>query len=211
MAKARRGSKENPATIKDVENALNSILEKPFIIVEGSIKDDFLDYIYEIRTGVGVGRLHKVNGKNSGLIIDDDLRSAFVSLHQHMACIDMAFKDSGQDVKDIDSMANDDLTFRYYATGFKMKGGEGEESIIIIGNKTVDMGYMPFESPKISLESSSSYKWYNELKAVADKLRLEVELYDGGKGTKTEEPEVDQSKQGKLFVKATGGEEFDEE
>lgn len=197
--------------MQDVQNALDNILEKPYTIMEASIKDDFCDYAYEIKTGIGAGRLHKVNGKNSGLIIDDDLRNAFVSLHPHMACIDMAFKDSGQDVQDIDSMTNDDLTFRYYASGFKMKGGEGDESIIIIGNKSVDMGYMPFESPKISLESSSSYKWYNELKTVADNLRLEVELYEGGKGTKTEEPEADHRKQGKLFVNAEGGEEFDSE
>lgn len=78
----------------------------------------------------------------------------------------------------------------FEVTGFKIKGEDENEQLILIGSKHVNCGgRIELESPPIPLESTSSYKWYNELKTASDDARNEVQLYRNGKCTIEEEEE----------------------
>lgn len=158
-------------------------------IISADIKDDYCHYSYEVITGIGSGDTHTVKGSTN--IIDDDMRTAFSKLNPHIACIDDIFKHANVEVKNIDSMGNDDLTLLYEVTGFKIKGAEENESVILKGTKYVSAGgRMELDkTPQIPIDNTSSYKWYNELKAAVTKCREEVELYRGGKYTVAEEDE----------------------
>ena len=158
---------------------LGNLLVKEFEIKEATIKDDFCNYTFEVASGVGLGDTHNVKGKG---IIKPEMRKAFAQLNVHLAMVDDIFKHSGIDFADINTMHNDPLATLYSVTGFKIKGGIENESIVLIGNKYVSSaaGRIELESPKILIESTSSYKWYNELKAAADAVRLEVEKYKNG-------------------------------
>lgn len=169
---------------------------RPYRIKEAKIKEDLCQYAYEITSGVGIGDTHNVKGS---ALIENDLRDALSKLNVHMAFIDDAFKHKGIEVSDIDQEHNNDLTYLYYVTGFKMKGTEEAESVILLGSKSVSLGRMEFESPKISLDNFSSYKWYNELKAAIELVREEVALYKEGKCISVEvEEEKTDLKQNKL-------------
>lgn len=160
-------------------------------IKEARIKDDFCNYKYEISGGKSIGFLHSVTGKG---VIEDDMRNAFAKLNVHLAVIDDVYKHSDVTIGDIGNMHNDDLALLYTCTGFKIQGGEENESIILIGTKHLSAGArMELESPKISIDSLSSYTWHNELKEAADKCREEVALYHYGKFTpvKVEDPKED--------------------
>lgn len=197
MSKSRKALKENSADIE----VLKQLEDHWFSITEASIKDDFCTYSYEITKGVGLGRTHKVEGKNSGSIIDDDMRTAFSKFNVHMAAIDDVFKHSGIEIENIDDEHGHELTGLFHVTGFKIKGGKDNESIELIGNKYVSGGgRFDLTSPKTPLDNLSSYAWFKELKQVVNKARLEVQLYDGGKYTKAaEEEEVPEAKTGNLF------------
>lgn len=167
--------------------------EQNFIIKEGLIKDGFCNYKFEVIKGVGTGFTHKVDGTG---IIDDDMGNAFAMFNVHLACLDDVFKHSGIEISDIDKMHSHDLAYLFIVDGFKIKGESDNESIILIGSKQCSGGFrMEIESPKIPINDLSSYKWYNELKAAADKAREEVALYALGKYTPVEEDEQDKFKQ----------------
>jgi hypothetical protein len=151
---------------------------RPYRIKEAKIKEDLCQYSYEIISGVGIGDTHNVKGS---ALIETDLRDALAKLNVHLAYIDDAFKQKGIEVKDIDTEHNNDLTFLYYVTGFKIKGNEEAESVILIGTKSVSMGHIEVETPRISLDSFSSYKWHNELRDAVEAVREEVALYKEGK------------------------------
>lgn len=161
-------------------------IKPPYIITEASINDDFCDYTFEINEGIGLGDTHKVKGSG---IIKDDMRKAFSKFNVHLACIDDVFKHSDIEVNDIDNLHTDELTGHYHVTGFKIKGSKENESIILKGLKYVSSagGRITIESPKISLDKLSSYKWYNELKTASDNAREEVKLYKEGKYEPVEE------------------------
>lgn len=182
MSKAKKGSKENPISGDDLKSIFNGVTgnQRSFKIVEASIKDDFCNYTYEVTKGVGLGDKHKVDGKG---IVMDDMLTAFASFNVHLACIDDVFLHSKTEFDDIDTMNNHEFTFLYLVTGFKILGGEDNESIILSGNKYVSSagGRIEIKSPKIPLDNLSSYKWYNELKTAANKARREVEEYKEGK------------------------------
>jgi hypothetical protein len=204
MGRPKKGTKENPVTLSDLKRVSEIILgedDRPFLIKEAAIKDDFCNYRYEITKGVGLDDTHKVDGKG---IIKDDMRDAFSQLNVHLACIDEVFKHSGVEVEDINKMRSDELTFLYHVTGFKIKGGKDDESIILLGHKYLSSagGRMELETPKISLDNASSYKWYNELKTAADQARREVELYKEGKYTPVEVEEEEDANQIKMFDNA---------
>jgi hypothetical protein len=163
--------------------------ERAYVIKDATIKDDFCNYGYEIKSGIGIGDTHNVKGSG---IIDNDLREALGVFNVHLAAIDDAFKFSKYEIEDIDKEHVHELTGLYSVTGFKMSGTEEAESIILIGSKYVSAGgRIKLETPKIPLDSASSYKWYNELKAAADTAREEVALYKEGKCTPPEEEETD--------------------
>lgn len=156
--------------------------ERDFIITEASIVDGLCNYTYEITKGIGSGNPHSVKGKH---IIDDDMRNAFATFNVHLAMLDDAFKYSGIEVEDIDMEHGHELTGYFIATGFKIKGGKDNESIILLGNKYVSAcgGRPEIKTAKIPLDHLSSYKFYNELKLAADITREEVALYEEGKYT----------------------------
>lgn len=178
MAKKNRKKKNGAFVISE-----NS---KARVFVSGIIKDDYCNYSYDIMHGIGAGNNGSFKGKG---IIDPDMIEAFRMLNVHMAIIDDAFANSKVEIDNVDKFHNHELTARYNVTGFKIVGGTENESIILIGTKWVTLagGRIALETPKIPLDQMASYTWYNELKEASDKVRLEVELYDGGKYTKPEE------------------------
>ena len=169
----------------------------PYIIKEASVKDDFCNYTYEVVEGKGAGDTHAVKG--SGIILND-MREAFGRLNVHLACIDDVFSHSQTEVDDIDKFHVHDLAHLYHVTGIKVRGGKSNESVIIVGSKYVNSsgGRIDLVTPKIPMDSLSSYKWYNELKAAVDKVREEVRLYKEGKYEAVEEEEVVDARQMKI-------------
>ena len=195
MAKARKGSIENPIEMGKLE----AILEAPardFKIVEASIKDEYCDYAYEQTSGIGVGRKHKVTGE---YIVMLDMVNAFNKFNVHLATLDDAFKISGIEVDDIDKFHGHEITLGYRVTGFKIKGIPDCETISFIGTKYSDTarGYFNITTPFIPIDSLSSYKWYNELKDASDTARLEVALYHEGKYRVNEEDDEEDDDEGK--------------
>ena len=163
------------------KNQVNTDLTTEISITAAKIKDDFCEYSYEIAGGKSIGFTHNVKGKG---IIDDDLRNAFAKLNVHLAVVDDVFKHAGVTIDSISTMHNDELTMLYNVTEIKVKGGEENESVILIGNKYLSGGSrMELEGPKVAIDSLSSYKWYNELKEATDKVREEVLAYHNGKYT----------------------------
>lgn len=154
---------------------------KPFIITAATINDDFCNYSFLIKDGVGIGDTHNVKGSG---IVDEDLKIAFSKLNVHFACCD----DNFEDVENIDKFHNDPLTLLYNVTGFQIKGNDENESIVLIGNKYLNKigERSDIKMPRILLSAGTSYQWYNELKDAADTVRMEVELYKGGKSTPVE-------------------------
>ncbi|MFL5810059.1 MAG: hypothetical protein ACJ749_11100 [Flavisolibacter sp.] len=190
-----RGKKKTIHTIKLDGNELLDAIEKSnestISITGAEIKDDLCNYSYEIVSGKHTGFTHNVKGTG---LIDDDMRTAFSKLNVHLAVIDDVYKHSDIQIGDIDRMHTDDLALLFNVTGFKIKGGEENASITLLGTKYLSAGArMKLESPKIPIDNLSSYQWYNELKTAADKCREEVEAYHNGKYTpvQVEEEEPD--------------------
>lgn len=191
MAKqSKKGSRQNPLTSEDLLN-LN---KRVFIINEAVVKDDICNYVYEVISGVGLGDKHNVTGTG---IVDDSLQTAFGRFNVHLATIDEVFKHSGIDFEDIDTMHTHELTALFRVRSFKIKKSKGYESISLKGEKYVSSagGWNSITSTEVALDKLSSYKWYDELKAVADQAREEVALYKEGKYTpvKAEEPKEDKN------------------
>lgn len=196
MSKSKKGSKENPLGSDEPKGIIEN--RRQFEITQATIKDDFCNYSFEIIAGVGIGDTHNVKGKAG--IIKDTMRTAFSKFNVHLAVIDDAFKNSGIEIEDIDMQHNHDLTLCYNVTGFTIKGGKDNESIVLSGNKYVSSagGRMELESPKITIDNLGGYKWYNELATAAENAREEVALYKEGNYVPVkediEEPDPKQSK-----------------
>lgn len=202
----KKGAEDNGV---DEQVAASSDVSK-VVIMEAAIKDDFCNYKYEFVGGHFDGFVPNVNGKG---IIDEDLRNAFLKLNVHLAVADDIFKHSDVAIKSISSMHKHELAQLYFVTGFKMKGGEDNECIVLIGTKFLSTGSrMSLESPKIPIDPSSSYKWYNELKQAADDCRHEVMAYHEGKFTNVEKDEEEEPvlKQTKMKFDS-GADKFDTE
>jgi hypothetical protein len=195
MAKAKKGSKENPITEKELKQAIqkavgasiddneedkdNEETNRSYKITSASIKDDFCNYRCEITRGVGLNDGHDVDGK--GLVLDD-LKDAFVKFRVHMAYVDGVFRYRGLVVKDIDAYHDDEFVSHYVVTGFKIYGSGDNEAIVLMGNKYCP-GFserMKVTTPRIGMDNLSGYNWYNEIKAAADVAREKVALYKEG-------------------------------
>jgi hypothetical protein len=187
--------KNNPITLEDVQ-ALNQPKKRPYKILEAEIKDGLCNYVYEMTEGKGPYDKHKVSGKG---FIMDDMREIFDKFRVHMAAIDGVFKLRAMELDDIDRYHNDDVVLGYHVDGFKMKGSDEMEFIILVGSKPIQEcgARQRIETPKIDITSSSGYQWYNELKELADAAREEVALYKEGKYTvpDTDEDDVDDPNQ----------------
>lgn len=151
--------------------------ENLYSIKEAALKEGLCRYAYEITSGVNLGDVHAVKG---GGLYKPTLMDAFAKLNVHLACVDDSFKLKGVDVTDIDREHTSELAGFYTVTGFKVKGSDDDETVVLIGSKRVSYGYISIESPRIPLDRSSSYKWYNELKKAVDACRYQVALYKEG-------------------------------
>lgn len=209
---AKKSTKEKVAPERDPEFIIWGYNKVPRTvdITAGAIVDGFCNYSYEHTAGVLKGGQETMKGPG---IVDDDMLNAFSKFRVHMAVIDSAFKHSGIQIGNIDDMHTDEITQDYEVTAFKIFGSKGNESLQLFGNKHVSEagGRMEMKSPKIPLDNMSSYKWFKELKAVADDARDEVALYHGGKFTavKHEEEEVD-AEQGNLYAAAGGDDDLED-
>lgn len=184
--------------------------EPAMVIIYAEIKDDYCNYHYRNNTGKQKEFTHKVT--NTTGIIDDDMKNAFAKLAVHLAAKDDIFRHSGVEIEDINTMHVHELATLYQVTGFKMKGGPGDESVVLIGNKYLSGGdRMELDSPKISIDNLSSYKWWSELLQAVQECQEEVLLYHEGKFTVKEkkEPET-KAVQNTLFAGQAGdGENHD--
>ncbi|HEY4150561.1 MAG TPA: hypothetical protein VGM41_16590 [Chitinophagaceae bacterium] len=188
MSKAKK-SKETE--LSNAPETFTKNEDRNFEIVEAQIKDDFCHYSFRIIKGKTAGFTFKVIGAG---IIEDDMRKAFAKQNVHLAIIDDVFKYSEIEIEDLGKMHGHELAVLFHVNGFKIKGEGDDESVILKGTKYVSAGgRLEIESPKISLDSFSSYKWYKALKYAVDVSREEVALYAEGKFTlpeKDDEPEV---------------------
>jgi hypothetical protein len=152
MGRPKKGTKENPATLEDLENAIDILIPaKPFIITKADIKDLYCGYTYKINAGVGQGDKVTVDGNG---IVDDDMVNAFAKLNVHLAYIDDVYKHSGIEIDDIDKFHTDNLALLYYVTGFEIKGSEDQEKIILTGSKYINCGgRIKIVTPEIILDN----------------------------------------------------------
>lgn len=168
-----------------------TVTEGNYIIKEAHLKDSFCNYGFEITSGVGNGDTHNVKG--SGVVLEDMLK-AFERLNVHLAAIDDSFKLSGTEINDIDLFHSHEIANMYHVTGIKVRGSRDNETVILIGSKYVSSagGRIELSTPKIPMDSMSSYKWYNELAEAVEVVRREVALYKEGKyeAIEEEEPET---------------------
>ena len=196
--------------------------ERDYEVTEATIKDMLCNYSITITGDVNHGDRNKITGSG---VVDKDMLAAMARFNVHLACIDDAFKTAGVQVTldgvthfesdglsygNIDQMRNHELTGNYVVTGFKIKGGTSNESVILIGTKYVSMAgdHMELQTPKIPLDQSSSYTWHNELSDVCELIREEVALYREGKYTEKEEREP-KGKAGNMFDGPTLEERFE--
>mgnify|MGYP003510920077 CR=1 FL=1 len=172
--------------------------ERDYEITSASIKDMLCNYEITVTGEENHGDKMKVAGSG---IIDRDMLTAMARFNVHFACIDDAFKTAGVEFEDIDTMRGHELTANYVVSGFKIKGGAGNESLILIGTKYVSQAgdHMQLQTPKIPLSQSSSYAWYNELSDVCELIREEVSLYREGKYTEKEPIEKEDPNQIEMF------------
>lgn len=159
----------------DITEALNKETEKPkpLVITAASIKEGLCNYSYEIKTGPGAG--DKVARKGSS-VVHDDLPDAFLRLKVHLAIVDDAFTNI-EEISIDELEADEEITGRFFVTGFKVQGVDENEGIILIGEKYVRVGSIGLETPKIS----KSYTFFEELKEAIENAKYEVELYMNGK------------------------------
>lgn len=177
--------------------------ERDFKILEAIIKDDFCHYKFEVTSGVGLGDQHQVKGKG---IIKESLQQALANLNVHLAIIDDVFVVAGID-SDIDELKENDQTFKYAVSGFKVKA----ESVVLVGTKYVSTGgRISFETPKVSFGDVSPYKWYNELASAVAAIQEEVALYKEGNYIAVEDdPQSEDTDQLKMSFSAADDEMSD--
>ena len=195
MAKAKKGSKNNPITEQD-----KAEMELPeYVIVSAKLNDGKCDFSTRTQIGVHTGEVATIKGVG---IYYDSLPDAFRKFNVHLAVIDEAYKHSGIEIDDIDKFHTDDLALSYTVDAFKIKGEGDSETITLIGTKYTSLGSIGIETPKIALDSLSGYKWYNELKSASDEARREVAEYKEGNFEVPEKEEKPNAKQ--LRISAEG-------
>jgi hypothetical protein len=219
MSKSKKGlagaeiSINGKGVSEKLKNALLGEEDRTYEITEAAIKDDFCNYSYEITEGTGIGDTHKITGAG---IIDDDLRDAFNGFNVHLAIIMEVFKHSNIEVTNIDTVKNHELAHLFHVTAFKMKGSKEAPLIMLIGTQYVSSagGRSEIKTHWIALDKFSSYKWFDELKQVADTAKYEVAEYKEGKCTPVEveeEKEKPNPKQMSLVAANEGEKELDKD
>lgn len=178
MAKSKKSNQKEIST-KGME-AIEAIL-KPLEFTAATINDDFCNYTYKIKVGIGAGNSHNVKGS---IIIHDDLKNAMEKLDKHLACVDLVYKLSGTEFDDINQVENMELTAMYAVHGFAISGGEDNLSVVLSGDKRLTLGRVKFKTPKVEMSENSSYQWHEDLLQCIEHVRKEVQLYHEGKCTK---------------------------
>lgn len=191
MSKGKKGSKENPIVVnmdRFIDDELSEI-PKDIAIKEASIKDDYCTYSYELMQGVCKGDI--ISGRKGAGIVHNDMTDAFEKLNVHLAVIDDAFNYSKIEIEDIDKFHGHELAGLFHVTGFKIRGNDEKESVILVGTKFIKTGgYISLETPRIKFDSGYPFK--NELREAVYKCCDEVEQYMNGKVAPTfEQTEID--------------------
>lgn len=196
----RKGSKENPLTSGDLKSIItNGTLEKEIEITGATLNGDFCNYSYDLCKGKTQG--DSVNRKGSN-IFHEDLKKAFWKLNVHLALIceeieakkvddineleDIIFDDT----KDADGKLIEKEEFKkgsiadqvthFKVSSFTITGTGENESVVLAGTKTLSTGdHVGLKSPKTAWDGE--YLFINELRAVVDDLKKEVEEYSNGK------------------------------
>ena len=186
--KSKPAERRRIVVTSDLIKKLQGKADLPYIISQASIKDDFCNYSYIVKQGLGINDQHDVKGSK---MVADDLIQAFGKLNVHLAVIDDVFKHKDIEIDDIDNFHADEITGMYSVSGIRIKGSDENEAVVLMGNKYVSCSgsRISIETPKIPLDNLSSYKWYNELKSAVDEVRKEVSLYKEGKYVAYEEEE----------------------
>lgn len=184
--------------------------EKPEInIIAATIKDGFCLYDYFEKEGDVTGDKVKVKGHG---LVEQDMHDAFHKLKIHLAVIDDVFVHQGKEIKNIEKMHNDEIVAKYFVQGFKIKGEEGEEQVILIGTKKVSaaVGEMAIETPAILLDQYSAYPHHKELKSAIEDCRAEVFAYKNGKYTEVEASTSTDENQLSMIGDDDGDNDFEE-
>jgi hypothetical protein len=179
---AKKKKEEQDAVVAEL------MQEKPLLIVQGSLPDENCNYSVQINTGPTKGMVHNVKGKPN--IVHDDLREAFQKFRPHFASL--CDKISNDECENFAALSNRQEVDLCHVTGFKIKGAGESESICLVGSyhSMNAQGRIECTTNYVSLEGSDGYKWYNELRDVADEVRSEIEQYNDGKCTPPEETVV---------------------
>ena len=169
--------------------------EKPLLIVQGTLNDEFCNYGIQINTGPTKGMIHMVKGKPN--IVHEDLSDAFQKFRPHLAALSNAYDWSGIELNNFQDVTENQLVDLFHVTGFKIKGAGEAESIALFGSyhSMTANGRVNADTDFISLEEGSDYQWYNELREAADLVRSEIEQYNNGKCTPPPESEQVDKKQ----------------
>lgn len=172
---AKKGSKKSKE--KEVESNLN--------IIAATIKEGFCHYDYEVKEGEQIGDKVKVKGHG---LVEQDMNDAFHKLKIHLAIIDEVFRHKDITIGSINSkMHNHEIIADYFVHGFKIRGSEGDEHVILVGQKKITSGgMMDLVTPPIPIDTFSSYEWHKDLKNAIEDCREEVLLYKNGKYTEME-------------------------
>lgn len=179
MANKKDKSKQKEISTKGME-AIEAVL-KPLEFTAATINDDFCNYTYKIKVGVGAGNSHNVKGS---IIIHDDLKNAMEKLDKHLACVDLVYKLSRTEFDDINQVENMELTAMYAVHGFAISGSEDHLSVVLSGDKRITLGRVKIKTPKVEMSENSSYQWHEDLLECVELVRKEVQLYHEGKCTK---------------------------
>lgn len=190
MAKKKKDGLEISAKINGKEVDLSVLTEKPLLIVQGTMNDEFCNYGIQINSGETKGMIHNVKGKPN--IVHEDLTIAFNRFRPHLAALSNAFDWSGIELDNFEEVENHQLVDLFHVTGFKIKGAGESESLSLTGSyhSMSAGGRIDASTDFISLEGAGDYRWYNELREAADQVRNEIELYNKGKRTPPHEEEA---------------------
>lgn len=156
-------------------------------IMSATLKEGYGEYEYEIIEGKGTGDTLKRKGAG---LITHDMERAFQKLAVHLAFFSDIFTHKEIEVKDINKFHNHAVTSMCTVEGFKIKGGEGDEQVILMGTISTTFGWMDgIKTSPIPIENMPSYNFYKELKGVITECRNEVLLYKEGKHIAEEKAE----------------------
>ena len=145
--------------------------KKDIMIVSATLNDGLCKYSYQVLDGVCSGDEHTVKGKG---LYDDDLGEAMRQLNVHLALIDDVFLHSEIEFDHVEGLINHELTANYNVTGFKTNGEGDDQSVILMGTKSISSasGTIGLQTPKVLLSEHSSYKWWEELKHVINHCKM---------------------------------------